>query len=560
MKNSILNLTGILLLLTFFVSCKEYDNPPPIFEEIKDTTVPQRKVLLISVDGLAGEDLEELAPETVSRIQKNSKYSYETLITNSEAGGWASMMTGTSYSKHHIYADNFERDLEHDYEHGDIVNFRNVLDYVTQYKSVTTALISPWENLRHYLRNVDYNPIVQTDEEVRDSTINLLSSVNNLGAVVVNFKEVLKAGESGGFELTNNAYKEAILKSDEYLASLLDALDSRKNADKEDWLVIVTTSQGGNVSVPKKGFVLLYNPAFKEFELKKSGFNGVHFNDKSIKATLSDDNDLYDAGETNSFTVQMDVKFDAIPNGYSSFFSKSTNLQGQSLTGWQWAYYPGGGWVVTVGGTLNGGAGKQQINAVTPPGNAEWHTLTMTVDYVDASTRNLTMYMDGDFQTSANISARKSLSTTEEFRVGHRAGDNDVLTSYYAANLAYFNTALSADVVKETFGLTDFSAHPNYANLTGFWPMDEGAEGVFSNIAPGGYNMNLSGPYEWKGLQDFYPPSTPKEPVVSDLSIPTTASDVAALTLYWMRINILPEFSYDGKPYLENFEMEFLKD
>lgn len=560
MKNRIFNLWGFVVFLTVFIGCKEYDNPPPIFEEIKDTAVPQRKVLLISIDGLGGEDLEELAPETIKKLQQNSKYSYETLITNSEAGGWASMMTGTSFSKHQIFEDNFERDLEHDYEHGEMTNFRNVLDYVTQYKSVTTALITPWQNLRNYLRNADFIPEVESDEAVRDSTVKLLESVNNLGAVVVNFKEVLKAGENGGFTLDNTNYKETILKTDTHLGALLTAVDARKNAEKEDWLIIVTTSQGGNVSVPKKGFVLLYNSAFKEFELKKSGFNGVHFNDKNVKATLSDDNGLYDAGESKSFTVQMDVKFDAIPNGYSSFFSKSTNLQGQSLTGWQWAYYPGGGWVVTVGGTLNGGSGKQQINAVTPPGNSEWHTLTMTVDYVDASTRNLTMYMDGVFQTTANISARKSLSTTEEFRVGHRAGDNDVLTSYYAANLAYFNTALSAEVVQETFGLTDFSDHPNYGDLIGFWPMDEGAEGVFSNTAPGGYNMNLSGPYEWEGLQDFYPPSTPKEPIISDLSIPTTASDVAALTLYWMKINILPEFSYDGKPYLKNFEMEFLKD
>ncbi|WP_433902087.1 alkaline phosphatase family protein [Sphingobacterium puteale] len=549
-----------IVAAALYSSCKKYDNPPPVYEEIKDLTASQRKVLVVSIDGLSGADLIKALPANMAKLQKNAKFSYNTLITASSTGGWVSMLTGTGFSKHKISNENFEREQDgSDNEHEDLVYFRNVLDYVTQYKSVTTALITPWKNLRDYVKNSDYAPVVNTDQAVQDSAASLLSKVNNLGTVFVNFKDVEYAGEDGGYTLSNDTYKNAIVQADTRVGKLLEALQTRKNYAGEDWLIIVTTNHGGSLSEPQNGFVIVYNPSFKEFELKKSGFNPVLFNTKTSRAVLDKDNGLYDAGETKSFSVQMDVKFNATPNGYSSFFSKSTNLSGQRITGWQWAYYPGGKWVVTVGGTLNGGQGKQEAASADAPGTTDWHTYTMTVNYVNSSTRNLVMYMDGKQQNSINISNRKSLSTAEAFRIGHREGDNDVVTPFYSANLAYFNTALSEETIQKTMGLTDITKHPNYGNLIGFWPMDEGTEGTFFNTAPGGYNMGLSGGYTWTNLNSFYAPGTKPEPITSVLSIPSTASDIAALTLYWMNIDILADFNYDGKPYLKNFEIEFLK-
>jgi len=72
--------------------------------------------------------------------------------------------------------------------------------------------------------------------------------------------------------------------------------------------------------------------------------------------------------------------------------------------------------------------------------------------------------------------------------------------------------------------------------------------------------MSLSGDYKWNYLEDFYAPGTNPEPITAKISIPTATSDIAALCLYWMNIEILADFNYDGKPYLNNFELEFLKD
>ncbi len=544
-----------------FSACKKYANPPAIYEDLKPLSAGQRKILVISIDGLTGSELQTVAPTNITTLQKNAKYSYSTLKTASDAAGWVSMLTGTSFVKHQISTDNFERASGSGVdEHATIVSYRNVFDYITQYKSVKTAFVTPWANLRNYMKNADFAPVVANDIAVKDSTVSILNSQTGLGTIFVNFREVESAGANGGYVAANANYKNAIVKADEYVGNILTALKARKNYANEDWLVIVTSNHGGSSANPTNGFTLVYNPSFKAFELKKSGFNPVLFNNGTGRATLSNDNNLYDAGETNSFTVQMDVKFNAIPSGYSSFFSKSTNLSSQVITGWQWAYYPGGKWVVTVGGSLNGGSGKSETSSTDAPGT-DWHTLTMTVEYINSTTRNLIMYIDGKRQnaTATNIIARKSLSTTEAFRVGHRPGDNDTPTSFYGANLAYFNTALNEATIKSNVGLKDITKHPNYNNLVGFWPMDEGTEGTFFNKAPVGYNMSLSGVYSWANLGNAYPPGTTAEPVTSSLSIPSTVSDVSALALYWMKINILPDFGFDGKPYLKNFELEFLK-
>ncbi len=562
--NKFKNYTAIALLIPIcFTACKKYANPPAIYEELKPLTAGQRKIIVISIDGVTGTELQTIAPTNIATMQKNSKYSYNTLKTPSDAAGWVSMLTGTSFTKHQISSDNFERTPgSSNDEHGNITSYRNVFDYITQYKSVKTALVTPWANLRSYMRNADFAPVVSTDVAVKDSTVNILNTQAGLGTIFVNFREVEAAGANGGFTAANANYKNAIVKADEYVGNILTALKARKNYANEEWLVVLTSNHGGSSANPTNGFTLVYNPAFKPFELKKSGFNPVLFATTTSRAVVPNDNGLYDASDTKSFTVQMDTKFNSTNVNYPTFLGKSTNLTGGTITGWQWGHY-GDQWSVTLGGSANGGQGKLQYNAVTAPGTG-WHTLTMSVNTTVnglgvATARTLKLYIDGNLETTSNILVHKSLTTAELLRVGHRKGDTDTPTPFYGANLAYYNVALSDAVIKANVALKDITQHPNYVNLVGFWPMDEGTEGTFFNKAPLGYDMSLSGVYSWTNLGALYPPGTTPEPITSSLSIPSTVSDVSALALYWMKINILPDFGFDGKPYLKSFEIEFLK-
>jgi len=543
-----------LLSVLIYSGCKKYDNPPPVYEELKRAVGAQRKVLIISIDGLTGTELQAVAPTNITELQKNSKYSYNTLKTASDAAGWVSMLTGTGFSKHQISGDNFERiqDPNSD-DHAPIVSYRNVFDYVTQYKAVKTALVTPWANLRNYMRNADFSPVVTTDLAVKDSTISILNSQTGLGVMTVNFREVEAAGANGGYLASNVNYKNAIIKADEYVGNIMTALKARKNYASEDWLVIITSNHGGSSANPTNGFTLVYNSVFKPFELKKTGFNTVLFKGKNILALVPNDNGLYDPGTNKSFTVQMQIKVMTPSPGYVGFLSKGTGYGAGTVgavDGWTM-----GTWAKNWKTYYNGGYSPEQ----TLLADATWRTLTITLNTTNATTRTLNIYNDGVSTTAATNLGTKVLTSAEPLQIGWRNVDNNTPIDFYAANLTYFNTALDATTIKNNIALKDITKHPNYANLVGFWPLDEGSEGTIFNKALTGYNMQLTGPYVWTSLGNDYPPGTTPEPITSSLSIPSTVSDVSALTLYWMKINILSDFGFDGKPYLTKFEIEFLK-
>lgn len=565
-KHNYIILASMVFSILAITGCKKYDNPPPVYEDLKLVSSVQRKVLVISIDGVTGSEIKTIAPTNITELQKTSKYSFDMLKSgiSNDVSSWATMVTGVGFSKHSIGTGNFDRVNDPNAnQHAEIKSYRNMLDYITQYKAVKTAVITPWDNLRKYLINADFAPVISTDIAVKDSTINILTKQDNVGTVIVNFREVESAGANGGYLATNTNYKNAIVKADEYVGNIVTALKTRKNYTNEDWLIIVTTNHGGSDTDPKNGFLIVSQKNLKQQEVLKTGFNSVVFKTVTSRATpVNGSTSLFDAGLAENLTVQMETKFNSNNVNYPTFLSKSTNLDGGTITGWQWGHYADK-FVITTGGSANGGNGKLDMSSTVNPGT-DWHTLTMsiatTVNGAGVPTaRTLKMFVDGNLQGSLDILSRKSLANTEMFRLGHRKGDTDTPTPFYGANLQYFNVALSDAVIKANIGLKNITQHPNYANLVGFWPMAEGAESVLANRIPGGTDLSLSGVYTWDYLNSLYPPGAVNEPITSNLSIIAKSSDVAALSLYWLNVKILPEFGFDGNPFLNQFEIEFLK-
>ncbi|QPH38872.1 alkaline phosphatase family protein [Pedobacter endophyticus] len=555
-KNTLL-FSALITGIACFAACKKYADPAPVFEDPIEISPIQRKVLVISIDGLSGAELKTIAPPTMEDLKKTAKYHYEVLRSpvKNDVAPWATMITGVSYGKHLIKTDDFLPTPKGN-SHQSPNLFRNVIDYILQYKAVKTAVVTPWLNLRKYLGIADFAPVVSSDLAVKDSTINILNTQTQLGAMVVNFREVETAGASGGFEASNVAYKNAVLKADEYVGNILMAVKARKNYANEDWLIIVTTNHGGSHADPQSGFLFASNKNFIGEELKKIGLNTVLFTGKNVIAQVLEDNGLYDPGDKKDFTVQMQVKFN-VTTQYPGFLSKGTSLIDRAMTGWV-LFQGGTAAAVGFGGTLNGGTGKGQAN-LGLAADLSWHTITLTVKTNNATTRTLTTYLDGVQKGSANIFSTKSLSTTENLTIGYKNVDNSGAASFQAADLCYFNTALDAATILANKGLKDITKHPNYANLTGYWPINEGADGILNNLAPGGYDMELSGPFTWVAMGKDVPASVTPDADVTGKSIVLSQTTVGATMLYWLNVPILPGFGLDGKPFLDQFEKEFLK-
>lgn len=557
---NVLFVAGALLLLGF-IGCKKYDNPPPVYEDLVRTISLQRKVLIISIDGLTGSELQTVAPANISALQKSSKYSYN--VPNSavttDAASWASILTGVDYNKHLISQNTFDKDLtatDGDFE-GRVTSYRNVFDYITQFKNVKTALVTPWDPLRNYMKNADFSPVISTDLAVKDSTVNILNTQNLLGAMIVNFRDVAAAGANGGYLSTNNNYKDAIVKVDAYVGNILTALKARKNYANEDWQVIITTNHGGGSVDPKNGFLIAWHPSLKEKELKKIGFNTPRFNKTTINAVINNDNGLYNPGSNKDFTVQLQVKIND-NSSWVGILSKSTNLLSNLNTGWIIILNNGGNWEVDFGGQAYGGLYRNVVSN-TKINNKVWHTLTFTVK-TEGTKRIAWIYTDGVDPVSRDITASINLSTTEPLKLGYKNKDNNATRlDFYAADMQYFNVALDEATIKANLDLKDITKHPYYDNLIGYWPIDDGGGSLIMNTAPGGVNFSMNGGALWTALGNDIPVSRTPQEVVDEISIIPTTTDIAALALYWLKIPINADWGLDGNPWISKFEIEFLK-
>lgn len=545
----------IVIAALALAGCKKYDNPPPIFEEPRNLNIVSRKVMIISIDGVPGAELLTMAPPNIMELKKNSKYSLSVLKSSvsTDASTWTSMVTGASYANHSVSTDDFQITPDPNADEHDAVNIRrNILDYISSEKGTKTAIVTAYTGLRNYVKVADFSPRVSSDLAVKDSTVALLAN-SQLGVTIADFRETVAAGNDGGFTAANPKFKASVLKADEYIGNIMTAIKARKSYDKEDWLVLITSNHGGDDANPSSGFIMAYHKNIKEQELRKVGYNTVYFTGKSIYAAVTDDKGLYDAGNDKDFTVQMQIKVMTAAPGYIGFLSKGNGYgvgTVGTVNGWTM-----GTWAAVWKPYYNGGFTGDQATLA----DASWHTLTMTMKRVNATTRNLIAYTDGVAKVAAVNMHGKPMSSAEALRIGWRNVDNNTPIDFYAGNLAYFQTALDEATIKANLNLKDIRQHPQYSTLIGYWPMDEGAESVFLNKAPTGYNMKIFGAFKWVALGQNAPSQSNVDVTAAGYSLVSTSADVGALAMYWMNVKILPEYGIDGKPFLKDFEIEFLK-
>jgi hypothetical protein len=550
---------GMVLIATMFGACKKYPNPPQVFEEYGDGSqgAVERKVLVINIEGVVGSELKAINPANMTALIKNGKYTYSEIseAVSTEAGTMASLLTGVASSKHKITDDSYSPTVTGN-EHAEIVNyptvFSRLLDVRPEFKTVT-ATTDP--ALNRYLIHSDHRILAASDVAVKDSTVNTLQK-ENARVYFADFRDVEKAGSTGGYTATVPAYKAAIEKVDGYVGEIMDALKKRKNFATEDWLVIVTTNRGGSATSPKQGFAIYYNPSFKQYETRIAGFNTMRFVGLTTFGSIKNDNGLYDAGATKDFTVQFQVKFNT-QKRYPGFFSKSTGVDGTVSTGWIFLQDMTN-YGVVLGGSANGGTGKTQISG-TGAGDGKWHTVTLTVKLV-AGVRTATLYTDGIVSGSANITGTKSLSTPNPMKIGYNRVDASTDADIFMADIQYFGVALDATVIKDNIALKDITKHPQFANLLGFWRMDDGGGAVLSNSAPTGYNFLMEGSGKWASLGTDVPLSrTPENIPDGQLSIVATVPDLPAQLFYWLKVPVKSEWGLDGINWISKFELEFIK-
>ena len=141
-------------------------------------------------------------------------------------------------------------------------------DYNFDIKSVA---ISSWGNLvRTLLADADKKLVTTNDEDTKNKAVEILKT-DPSHVFVTQFGDVFNARVQFGASNSTPQFVDAVSKTDGYIKELLDAIKSRPNYNKEEWLVLITSTQGGSgMGVPidlSRSFLIAYNPLFKEQNL-----------------------------------------------------------------------------------------------------------------------------------------------------------------------------------------------------------------------------------------------------------------------------------------------------
>lgn len=582
-KKYTLALCGMALVMGAVISsCKKYENPAQIFEEYDGNlgARAERKVLIISLDGATGSEVKKVNPAAIAEMLKTSKYSFSGVsdIKTNNGSTWASMLSGVTSAKHEITNNEFIREHSGDDDHGAIANYptflSRILDVRPEYKAVT---ITSNPELNKYMIHADHRILTTTDEIAKDSAEKVLE-INNSQMFVVNFRDIETAGVAFGFSADVAEYKSAIQKADGYIAKLMAALKKRKNYDKEEWLVVVNSNHGGtgktyggNSAQERNIFSIFYNPNFKPLEMDVNPFYGVRLYGNGddaavvaaggvVKATAPDPSGIYNPGN-GSMTVEAKVLFNKNAAGNYSynvppFLSKTNNRTGSTAG---WSFFRNGNGVTFF--VANGSTNVQPL-AGNVGTDGKWHTITGTIARV-GNEYKINVFVDGTKSaTEATISdAGTNLVTSPSPLVMgyHPTVFSGGYVDMYMADVKIWNKVLSDAAIKENVRIADVPAtDPNYPNLVGYWPSNDGGANLFKNksTVSGASDFTITGNYRWdllaSAVPDSYAPADPNMVLLQNV-------DVASQLYYWLRIPVKTEWNLDGVSWLSNYELEFIK-
>lgn len=194
------------------------------------------------------------------------------LSSGGNAGSWAGMMTGNDITRHRVFDSSFyPRPIDSSATTPLSPNL-SVLRLLYNYKpgAIRTAAVSSWGNLVNtMLRDADVKVATGSDADTKDQAVRILQT-DSARVIVTQFGDVYHKGVQYGFSNLAAPYADAVSRTDGYIGEILNALKSRSNYNNEEWLVIVTTTQGGSGldrAPIAPGFFVAYNPMFKSQDL-----------------------------------------------------------------------------------------------------------------------------------------------------------------------------------------------------------------------------------------------------------------------------------------------------
>lgn len=502
-----------LLLTLSAVSCNDdLDNPlQDKYPEPGTENISSTKVLIVMLDGTSGNAVNEArnngSAPNIKKMLWNSIYTFNGLADNSTSEivtrerGWANIMTG--------------------------LTTHEVFDQTSLAASTTPSMseLATGKTSALYAEDQTFADAYKMDnvfvgDNVFDKFVESLDGTSVADLNVIQYAGIYHEGEKNGYTDETGLHPSAgvlnaIFKADASLGRIREALDTRRKSSNEDWLLIVTSSNGGildnegeNVYDMKdrNTFVMMYHPRFTPQMQMRPGDEALSYSyylpvftdkaDNPTNATVKD-NSLFDI-------VFYKDKLDTNPSYTIQFLYK------QEMTGWEsqanlvWKAlrdYPrdNEGWTVKNHYFQSLFIAADCWSYGEAPGprfnDGSWHTVTTVINgsegkvylYVDGMMRN-NGYNPGELWRDVRpVDAPLTVGRMKDAG-GRECGD------FYITNLQIYDIALPAEYIEANYARIGFDKNPEgfkyWDNLVGYWPMDR--EDDFENDILPDYSKNGS--------------------------------------------------------------------
>jgi len=540
------------------------------YEDSTGVIVKTPKVLILIVDGARGLEVRNAEAPNINSLLKNSIYSWNSLsdTLSDDATSWADLMTGVHKEKHGVLGESFSGNNLNEFP----VFFKRIKEVNPSARLVSFSESSLFEAKLTVGADVAEN--FSSDGRVAKAIEDELKDDSST-VIVGQFGDIQKAGEQFGFSNDAPQYKSAILQFDTYLGGILNSLRRRPDYYKENWMVIVTSSHGGTASIDpaEDDKTVFSNPDINTFTVVHTNDYRQEFIDKpftgniftgnflhlyssaaneesSVRAEVTNNNDLYNFGDTTSFTIELKLK--KVIRGTSwtynwpVFFSKKFNKTKKE--GYGWGFSLEGDHVrffVGQPGVDFQGLDYPDIK------DANWHSIAVVVLNRDFR-RVMRGYVDGYFVKETILPAGfGTFDSNAPLEMGLIPTDLTNTFDGYLSDIRIWKAALPDDIISEYACNTQIDAnHPYFDYLIGYWPGTDGQGSVMKDYSPAGNDFHISAgtgtTLQWNYMKDIVCP-----PSVADLtSLVPQPVDVVRQVLSWLAISAPESWGLDGRVWL----------
>lgn len=572
MKKKISQFTPTFLITLLAIqlnSCQEEFSKviPENVSDSVDVIYGSPKVLLLVVDGARGESVRTANIDNINKLLPNAIYSWSSLSEENAAGiasNWSNIFTGVHYAKHGVVDDDFENNKFDAYP----LLFTRIKENTED--SVHMSLISSNPVFTEHYGEETSNYLVRDDEEATDKIVDVLQD-DEITFLTGHFTAINAAGAQAGYDNSKPAYKAAIEQFDNQVGQIVEALQARAHYDQENWMVIITSSQGGDYEIPDSEddntifsnpkantFTVIYSPKFstkfigKPFIGNKYIGDFIRFEGENYAQLDSGDNSVFNL-DNDDFTIELKIKKNkGANNNYSFSYPSIIGKRKHWQPDWD-KETDGIGWVIHLAGeswifNARGDKGTGEVKAETDMNRGTWNSLAITGQTVDG-TRTVKLFTNGELSKEGDITDWGSITSAANFRIGYLDNKNDWRSDAYIADVKFWKTALPPETIRQYSCESGLDPnHPNLDFLAGYWPMNSIEGHTIRDEGPFQAHLTTGGSdYPITQLSDFL--CAPSSETLSAM-VPRNL-DITTQIISWLKVPRQISWGLDGRVWID---------